>query len=73
VAVSTATWIMAMRYQVHVGRVYFFLVPALALGAVYGGYHYATDVAAGALLGIAVGTWGHRLVLALGRARRGAV
>jgi membrane-associated phospholipid phosphatase len=62
VAVSVATWIMAMRYQRPLAVLYLFLVPALALGAIYGGYHYATDVLAGAVLGVLVGTLGHGLV-----------
>jgi len=44
--------------------VYAFLVPALALGTIYGGYHYATDVIAGLLLAVLVGTLGHRWVSA---------
>jgi len=65
VAVSVATWIMVMRFRPSLAWVYLFFVPALALGAVYGGYHYATDITAGAVLGILVGTLGYRAVSAL--------
>ncbi len=67
VAVSVTIWIMAMRYHRRLATVYAFLVPALALGAIYGGYHYATDVTAGAILAVLVGTLGHRATLALYR------
>jgi membrane-associated phospholipid phosphatase len=60
VAVSVTVWIMAMRYHRPLARVYFFLVPALAVGAVYGGFHYGTDVLVGAVLAVVVGTVGHR-------------
>ena len=65
VAVSLTTWIMAMRYSRKLAVIFLFFVPALALGAVYGGYHYLTDILAGAILGLLVGTLGHRLVSAL--------
>ena len=64
VAVSVTVWIMAMRYHSKLSVVYAFLVPALALGTIYGGYHYATDVIAGLLLAVLVGTLGHRWVSA---------
>ena len=46
----------------------FLLVPILLMcvGAVYDGYHYASDVAAGALVGIVVG-------LVFGREARGSI
>lgn len=62
VAVATAIWIMAMRYHKALAVVLAFLVPALAVGSVYGGYHYAVDATAGALLGLLVGTAGHGLI-----------
>ena len=73
VSVATATWIMAMRYHRPVAVVYLFLVPALAVGAVYGGFHYATDIAAGALLGILAGTLGHALAVKLSQGTRRAL
>ena len=65
VAVSITIWIMAMRYHSKLSIVYGFLVPALSLGTIYGGYHYATDMLAGLLLGVLVGTVGHRWVASL--------
>jgi hypothetical protein len=65
VAVAVTAWIMAIRYHVSLGILYAFLVPALAVGAVYGGFHYATDVLAGAVLGFVIGTLGHRLCVFL--------
>ena len=65
VAVSVTVWIMAMRYHSKLSVIYAFLVPALALGTIYGGYHYATDVMAGLLLSLIVGTLGHRWVSSL--------
>lgn len=62
VAVATVTWIMAMRYAPRLAVVYLFLVPALAFGAINGGYHYATDVAAGAILGVLIGVGGFLLL-----------
>ncbi len=67
VAVSTTTWIMAMRYHRRLAVVYAFLVPGLALGAIYGGYHYATDALAGAVLALILGTAGWRATRALRR------
>ena len=60
VAVSLTVWIMAMRYHLPLARVFAFIVPALALGAVYGGYHYAVDAVAGALLALLLGVYGAR-------------
>jgi membrane-associated phospholipid phosphatase len=65
VAVSVTVWIMAMRYHSKLSVIYAFLVPALALGTIYGGYHYATDVMAGLLLASLVGTLGHTWVASL--------
>jgi len=65
VAVSVTVWIMAMRYHSKLSVIYAFLVPALALGTIYGGYHYATDVIAGLLLALLVGTLGHKWVASL--------
>ena len=50
VAVAVVTWLMAIRYHTGIAVLYAFLVPALAVGAINGGYHYATDIVAGALL-----------------------
>jgi membrane-associated phospholipid phosphatase len=61
VGVAVVIWIMAIRYQTILAVVYAFLVPALAVGAIYGGFHYAIDVVAGAGLGLLVGTLGHQV------------
>lgn len=66
-AVAVTVWIMAIRFQGGLGIAYAFLVPALAVGAVYGGFHYATDITAGVLLGILVGTAGFQLTKAVCR------
>ena len=51
-AVAVAVWVTAWRLS----RPSFFLlalvVPALAFGTVYGGFHYAVDTIAGALVGV---------------------
>jgi len=61
VSVSVTTWVMAMRYRRKLAVVMAFLVPAMAFGAVYGGYHYLTDILAGTLLGVFSATFGHAL------------
>jgi len=37
------------------------------VGAIYGGFHYAIDVVAGAGVGLLVGTLGHRVTRRLSR------
>jgi membrane-associated phospholipid phosphatase len=70
VAVAVTVWIMAIRFHGGLSIVYAFLVPALAVGAVYGGFHYATDIVAGALLGVGVGTVGFALTRSVSRRAR---
>jgi len=53
VAVAVAQSILAVRYLGRRGLVIAVLSSALALGAIYGGFHYAVDVVYGALLGAA--------------------
>jgi membrane-associated phospholipid phosphatase len=65
VAVAVTIWIMAMRFHKGLAIVYALLVPALSIGAIYGGFHYATDVVAGAILGVLVGTLGFKLTTAV--------
>jgi membrane-associated phospholipid phosphatase len=62
VAVAVAIWITAIRYHRKLAVVFAFLVPALAVGSVYGGYHYAVDALGGAVVGVIVGTVGHGLL-----------
>jgi membrane-associated phospholipid phosphatase len=68
VAVAVTVWIMAMRYHRPLAVVLAFIVPALALGAIYGGYHYAIDALAGAVLAVLVSFAGARATEALRRA-----
>jgi membrane-associated phospholipid phosphatase len=53
VAVATVIWLLAWRYNRRVFWVMAAIVPALIVGTVYGGYHYAFDALAGLLLGLA--------------------
>jgi len=57
-AVMTAQTVMAFRWQRGVGWVLSVLTLLVGFGAVYGGFHYATDMLVGAVLGagIACGT-----------------
>jgi len=57
VAVAVAVWLLAWRHVRRVFWAYVAVVPALVIGTVYGGYHYALD----ALVGIAVGVAGFAL------------
>ena len=68
VAVAVTVWIMAMRFHVRLSRVFALIVPALIVGVVYGGYHYAVDALAGVALAILVSFAGARATEALRRA-----
>lgn len=52
VGVSAAQSLLALRYFPRLGIVSVVLTVSLALGAIYGGFHYATDAFAGLLLGV---------------------
>ncbi|MEO8620462.1 MAG: phosphatase PAP2 family protein [bacterium] len=52
VAASVVAALCALRFQRRVGVVVVVLAAGLALGAVYGGYHYAVDVLAGMVTGV---------------------
>lgn len=65
VAVMAAQTLLALRFQRRVGLVLAACTAGVGVGAVYGGFHYAVDVVAGAAVGAAA-AWG-----AL-RLRRGA-
>jgi len=54
VAVSVVQSLMALRFQRRVGIAASVATVLLAIGAVYGGFHYAVDVIAGAFLGVLV-------------------
>ena len=64
VAASVVAALAALRFQRRVGAVVAVLAVGLAVGAVYGGYHYAVDVLAGAAIGLA--SWA--VARAVGRA-----
>jgi membrane-associated phospholipid phosphatase len=55
VAVAVVQTMAALRYQPRVGAIASVATVLLACGAVYGGFHYAVDVIAGAALGLFVG------------------
>jgi membrane-associated phospholipid phosphatase len=65
VAAAIALWLLAWRLSRPVFWIFTGVVPALVAGTVYGGFHYATDVLAGALIGAAgylAGPWLHRVL-----------
>lgn len=55
VAVATVQSILAFRWSARVGVALSVLTTGLALGAVYGGFHYGVDVLAGAAVGLVIG------------------
>ena len=57
-AVAVAVWISAMRLSRPVALLLTLIVPALALGTIYGGFHYVVDTIAGVLWGVACGLAG---------------
>jgi membrane-associated phospholipid phosphatase len=63
VAAAVAMWLLAWRLCRPIFWVFAPVVPALLVGTVYGGFHYAVDALAGLLIGVAgmiAGTWLHR-------------
>jgi membrane-associated phospholipid phosphatase len=66
VAAALATWLLSWRLSRGAFRVLALIVPALVVGTVYGGFHYASDALSGALVGIAGFALGPRLYRALG-------
>jgi len=54
VAIATAALLQAIRYDRMAAIVLWVIVPCLALGAVYGGFHYAIDASCGAVLALLV-------------------
>ena len=61
VAVAVTQTILAMRYLGRAGWLIALLTLGLACGAVYGGFHFAVDVIAGAIVGFALTPLGLRL------------
>jgi membrane-associated phospholipid phosphatase len=66
VAVAVVIWLLAWRLARRVFWLLALIVPALALGTVYGGFHYTIDAGAGLLVGIAGYLVGPRIVRWLG-------
>jgi membrane-associated phospholipid phosphatase len=69
VAVAVAQALMAFRWRARGAAVYAVAAVGLALGAVYGGFHYATDVLVGAGVGVVVSIAGPALYRSLTRTR----
>jgi membrane-associated phospholipid phosphatase len=55
VAVATVQAVLAFRWSARTGLLLSALTSCLAIGAVYGGFHYGVDVLAGGVLGLATG------------------
>jgi membrane-associated phospholipid phosphatase len=60
-AVAVTVWLSAWRLSRPAFWVLCAIVPALALGTIYGGFHYALDTMAGVALGVAVALGAPRL------------
>lgn len=73
VAVAVTQTVLALRHQPRVGGVLAVVTPLLAAGAVYGGFHYASDVAAGLLVGLVAAALARPLQDAVRRRTDGAV
>jgi membrane-associated phospholipid phosphatase len=71
-AVAVAVWLTAWRLCRPAFWILTLIVPALAFGTIYGGFHYALDTLAGAILGVFVAVGAPRVhaVIALALARR---
>jgi membrane-associated phospholipid phosphatase len=65
VAVAVAVLLQAWRHDRLVLTVLLFLVPAVAFGAVYGGYHYAIDAVAGLIVALLISRVGPGLYRSL--------
>jgi membrane-associated phospholipid phosphatase len=52
VAVAVVIWLLAWRFARRVFWLFAAIVPTLVIGTIYGGFHYAIDVAAGTAVGI---------------------
>lgn len=66
VAVAVVIWLLTWRLARRLFWLLALIVPALALGTVYGGFHYGVDAGAGLLVGVAGYLVGPRLVRWLG-------
>ena len=66
VAAAVSLWLLARRFSRGTFVVFTFIVPALVVGTVYGGFHYATDALGGLVIGAAGALAGPWLYRALG-------
>lgn len=66
VAVSVAVWMLAYQLDRKVFRIEAFLVPALVVGTVYGGFHYAIDSIVGVVVGVVGALLGPKVYRMLG-------
>jgi membrane-associated phospholipid phosphatase len=66
VAVAIAVWMVSYMVDRRVFRILAFLVPALVVGTVYGGFHYLIDTLAGIAVGAVVALLGPRIFASLG-------
>ena len=64
-AIAVAVWVAALRLDRTVFWGLCLVVPALAVGTVYGGFHYAVDTIAGVVVGVASALLGVKLHAAL--------
>lgn len=69
VGVSVAQTLLTIRFLPRLAPLVALLTIGLALGAIYGGFHYATDAAAGVLLGVASFVMAPRVAALLGSNR----
>jgi membrane-associated phospholipid phosphatase len=69
VGVAVAQTLLTIRFLPRLAPLIGLLTAGLALGAIYGGFHYATDVAAGVLLGVAAFLAAPRVAALLGSGR----
>jgi membrane-associated phospholipid phosphatase len=60
-AIAVAVWVAALRLSRGMFCILALVVPALALGTVYGGFHYGVDTLAGFAIGALVGAAGPKV------------
>lgn len=60
-AIMTAQAVLALRFQPKMGALLTLAMLGVAAGAVYGGFHYAVDMAAGTLVGLLAAGWALRV------------
>jgi membrane-associated phospholipid phosphatase len=68
VAAAVVVWLLAWRFSRPLFWAFTAIVPALIVGTVYGGFHYAVDVIAGAMVGVTAyvtGPWVYRAARAV--------